>query len=241
MPCAPPFRPVFVLLGLLALTACGGAPPGPPPSATSAARAADPDFDQMMRVARSTAAAGDYGAAIPLYRRAQSLAPDRPEPSLALGALAWDVGDAEASLHAYQAALNAAPKEAEALRGAGRAELALGRIPAALASYRAGLAVAPTDVRLHNGLAVALDRSGDHQAALRTFGEGLAIAPNDLDLRGNLGLSHALHDEFEQALPLLEAVAADPRAGERQRANLQPARDLQAKAAAKPAPSASAP
>jgi len=213
-------RPLAVLLlaGLL-LTGCAGT--DGPPAGKDAQTA-----DSLIRVASTALAGGDMATAANLFTRARQQQPDRVEPHLALGEIAWRTGTLDSALASYRRAAALEPGNHRAQAGLARTLLALDRPDEALPAWQAALAGAPADPRLLNGLAVTLDRLGRHAAAVEAFEKGLRAAPDNLALRTNLGLSLALHGAGDRGLALMEQAAADPRAGEKQRANLAAVRRM---------------
>lgn len=183
----------------------------------NAAEALTPDT--MMRLADTTRQAGDLGQAAALYQRVAQLDPKNPKPLLALGGIYAQLQMPKDAAQAWAAALNLDPKNAAALRGLANAQIQTGDTAGAITNLQAAQAIQP-DWRNDNSLGVAYDMSGDHAAAQKAYKEGLALDANNLQLTNNLGLSLALSGSYDQAIPLLEASARDPRSTPRMRQNL---------------------
>jgi Flp pilus assembly protein TadD len=69
-------------------------------------------------------------------------------------------------------------------------------------------------------MGVAHDKLGDHKAAQAFYRTGLTHEPGYLNMHNNLALSLALVGQYDEAIKIMRRVAADPRAGSRQRLNL---------------------
>ena len=82
------FRPSFVRAAAMVflvsavLAGCAGQVPTPE---EIQADENDSRYAQIMRIAETTRAGGDLSGAATFYRRAHTMAPERPEPLLALG------------------------------------------------------------------------------------------------------------------------------------------------------------
>lgn len=205
---------------LLALGACAG----DPTIESVRASAADPGGREgstaaILRVAASTAAAGDYASAAGLYRRAHDLEPRSIEPLLGLGRSFTAVGALDEAAGAYKAALAIDADNVEALRGYGNTLLALDQPRAAITQFEAVLGRAD-DAKTYNAMGLAHDMLGDHKAAQACYRTGLNGDPSNLSLRNNLGLSLALSGDFRESIEVLRAAATAPGAGARQRLNL---------------------
>lgn len=173
----------------------------------------------LMRVAASTAAAGDYRTAVALYRRAHAMSPGQAAPLTGLGRALAAVGAHEDAAEAYRKALVLAPDDPAVLHGLGNAMIALDQ-PAAAISHFELMLVVGDDPTVYNGLGVAHDMLGRHITAQAYYRTGLKGAPGDLRLRNNLGLSLALSQKFDEAIAILRRVASDPRGSTRQRLSL---------------------
>lgn len=172
----------------------------------------------LMRVADATAAAGDYGNAVAMYRRANQAEPDNVQVLEGLGHLLLKIGaDAEASRtfkHAVALGGGAAARE-----GLGKALIALDQPEAAITQLKAALEIRELP-GVYNALGVAYDLTGDHGAAQAYYRTGLDAHPANLNLRNNLGLSLAVSGKYAEAIKLLREVAASPKATARNRLNL---------------------
>ena len=175
--------------------------------------------DTVMRLADTTRQSGDLAQAVGLYQRAAQLDPKNPNPLLALGSIYAQLQMPKDAATAWAAALNLNPKNSEALRGLANAQIQTGDTAGAIRNLQAAQAIQP-DWRNENSLGVAYDINGDHAAAQKAYKDGLALDPNNLQLTNNLGLSLALTGNYDQAIPLLESSAKDPRSTPRMRQNL---------------------
>ena len=185
----------------------------------SAGRHGGDSIDAMMRVASAAHDAGNFSAAINLYRRAHASAPNAVEPLLRLGAVLVDAGAPNDAAEAYRAALTQRPFEQQALRGLGTALLALGQPEMAASQYRAALSQEETASN-YLGLGVSLDMSGNHQEAQDIYLNALNLDPENPILLNNLALSLAFDGQIESALSYLLPLVDSPRATVQHRQNL---------------------
>lgn len=175
--------------------------------------------DAVLRVADMTGGEGDLASAAGLYQKAHELSPTDPHPLIMLGQTLAKLGSPSGAAEAYRAALQLDGTNAEALRGLGTAMLNVGQPDAAIAQYEKALDVGE-DYRLYNGIAVSYDMLGDHASAQTYYRTALQLSPGNLELNNNLALSLALEGRYQEAIPLLQQVTADPMATSRYRQNL---------------------
>jgi len=220
-----PRRCAVLLCGVAALAVAGcetledtGLSGRRAPAAAGAEGAAS--YETVMRLAAASQAAGDYPAAIQLYRRAAGMESRRVEPPKALGQVLFEAGQYNEALDAFRAARNIAPNDAEVLRGLGNVYINLDQLPQAREVLTTAQSLAPSDWRIANSLGVLNDLDGQHAAAQEQYRTGLAIEQDNLLLRNNLGLSLALSGDYQQATAELRRVTADPRATAAHRQNL---------------------
>lgn len=184
-------------------------------------------FAALMRVAASTAAAGDLATAASLYRRAHELEPFRVDALVALGRTFASLGAHDKAAKAFRSAIDAAylstdnkiQAAPEAAHGLGNALVAMDQPKAAITQYEHAITVRDA-ARTYNGIGVAYDMLGQHQAAQAYYRTGLEVDPGDLGLMNNLGLSLAVVGRHDEAIVVLRKAAHSPKAGPRQRLNL---------------------
>lgn len=206
-------HPVLAGVALCVFLLAGCATPEPPSEGVAS-------YSALMRVAASTAKAGDTGAAVALYRHAHQLKPDQPEPLIAIGQILDHARAFTGAGNAFEAALKLAPRNAEALRGLGNTLVFLDHPRAAIGKFKAALAIQPKATDVFNDYGVALDMLGRHKAAQAKYRQGLALAPGDLGLTTNLGLSLALSGHYQQALRYLRPLAGNSESTPRMREDL---------------------
>ncbi len=206
---------IFAVAGLLVLAACGG-------PVEREQGVLSEDSASLLRVAENARAAGDPGAAIPLYRRAAQLSPDSPEPWTALAQTLNQMAAYADADDAWRQALIRDPGNVAALVGHGATLTGLGQPHLALAKFNTALELAPrADAPgLHNAIGVAHDMLGNAPAAQASYRTGLDLAGDDLALLSNLGLSLALSGQYRAAIATLERATALPGATARHRQNL---------------------
>jgi Flp pilus assembly protein TadD len=173
----------------------------------------------LMRVAESTAKAGDFGTAIRLYRQAHLLDRTRVGPLLGLARMLSAVGAYNESAEAFRTVLSLDRNNFDALHGLGGALIAMDQPSASITVFESALQ-RKEDPRTFAGLGVAFDMLGEHKMAQSFYRMGLKLEPENLNLMNNLGLSLAFEGEFTQGISILNKASADPRATRRHRMNL---------------------
>jgi Flp pilus assembly protein TadD len=214
---------VAIVLTVSLLGACAGiATPWQDTVETSP----DVQWPQAMRLAEAVRAGGDATGAAVFYRRAHSLAPDRPEPLIGLAEAASAAGSLENAVALYRKAISFAPANPAARLGHGRALLSLGRSDLARTELLAAVDAAPDDYRGYLALGVAYELAGEPLRAQQAFRDGLQRNPDSSTLRNNMALSLALSGQTDEAVAMLRLMALDPAGGTRARRNLALVRAL---------------
>ncbi len=142
--------------------------------------------------------------------------------------------------NAYRAAVAADPQLVTAQLGLGRT-LVRADPPAAEKAFEAVLALEPTNAAALNNLGIARDLQGRHADAQAAYQQALAATPDAKDVRVNLGLSLALSGQADQAVSLLQPLAAEPGADKAPKAALTVALSRTTGAKATPMPAAQMP
>lgn len=173
----------------------------------------------LLRMAKSTARAGDLATATSLYRRAHTLDSSNHAVAIGLGGMLARLGAHDEAADVFRAAIKLEPNDPETLRRLGNTLIALGQPAQAIVQYEKAMK-AGEDVRLFNAIGVAYDKLNDHAMAQAHYRTGLNSDPENANLNNNLGLSLMLTGKFDEAIGVLRKVAADPRATARQRLNL---------------------
>lgn len=225
---------VVALGSLVALAGCASdqLTQGVHPSEADRAVAAESNgrakVEALMRVAASTAAAGDYSNAVGLFRRAHELEPYRVEPLVGLGKALAALGFYSEAADSFRQAIDAArhledPEKPaavpDAMHGLGNALIAMDQPKAAITQFEAAMRE-EEKARTYNGIGVAYDMLGQHAAAQAYYRAGLDLDPGDVGMKNNLGLSLVLTGDFETGIRLLQETASHPRATSRHRLNL---------------------
>ncbi|GAK34926.1 hypothetical protein JCM17846_00040 [Iodidimonas nitroreducens] len=180
------------------------------------------DKAPLLSLARRLADEGRHAAAIPLYRQVISGGAMRPQGLVGLGQSLIAMGQIAEAEKTFLLAVRADKNLAAAYLGLGEVDLAFGRSELALKQFDQAIATAgPIPLpEAHSGRAVALDALGRHDEALKAHDRALQSGGDDLNLRSNLALSHALYDENEKAIALLEDIVKSPKAKAQHRQNL---------------------
>jgi Flp pilus assembly protein TadD len=124
-------------------------------------------------------------------------------------------------------ALGRFPQDRALLVTYGLAQIAVGRPQQALRPLALVAQAEPQNWRARSALGVALDQMGRYAEARGAYQEALALRPNDPGVLTNIGVSHLMAGDPEQAEPLLRQAAALPGAPPEARQNLAIAVALQ--------------
>lgn len=181
----------------------------------------------LMRVAASTANAGDMVTAAGLYRRAHELDPLLVAPLIELGKALAALGDQHGAAEAFRNAMTVAKASSsssrkllpEAAHGLGNALISMEQPKAAITQFEYAM-TERDDPRHFNGIGVAHDMLGQHGAAQAYYRTGLEVDPDNTELLNNLGLSLAISGKFNNAVSVLKRIAYRPGATSRHRLNL---------------------
>lgn len=163
--------------------------------------------DAVMRIAAASRSSGDFNNAVSLYRHAATMAPENPEPLVALGGTLLDMGQIDEAILNYNAALKLNPQHPEALRGLAQAYLRSGRPELADAPLAIAYQSTPNDPQLLLLMGVAADYAGQQDEAQACYQTALTFAPGDRVLSLDLALSLALSGKFDQSIALLKPIA----------------------------------
>jgi Flp pilus assembly protein TadD len=177
-----------------------------------------PKAEAVVRLAKLTAARGDWPIAASLYRRASILDDDNFDAIYGLARTLNKLSANEEALVAFQEALKLQPKNTDAIRGLANTLVYLDRSALAIPHFERALAI-KEDPRLFNGIAVAFDMLDDYKAAQAFYRVGLKSAPDNSSLRNNLALSLILSGNAVEAAKILSEIVARPQATTRHRLN----------------------
>lgn len=202
---------------ILVLVSCGG----PVPTQEEIKQDnRDNRAEQLIRVADSTRAGGDFANAMQLYARAAALKSDWNVPLKRLGETALVTGEYARARNAFEKATFIDPRDVDSFLGIGRANIKMGEYESALEAFENAARLSPEDNRGHNGAGVTLDLMGAHVQAQDRYVTGMEKAPDNLPLQNNLGLSLALSGEYRDAINVLREASIAPGAGQETRSNL---------------------
>jgi protein O-GlcNAc transferase len=151
---------------------------------------------------------GDYGAAIPLLRKALNAAPGHTMARFNLGVALHETKRLGEAIAQYQKALAGNPLLARAHNNIGLALQALGRTEEAVIAHRRAVDIDPRYANALNNLGVALHDSGRHAAAVEAFAAALTLRPDYADAWNNRGNAIAALGHFREAIDCYEKTLA---------------------------------
>jgi len=134
--------------------------------------------------------------------------PERAQPHLSLGKLAYRAGDWAAAIAHFEAALARSPELADAHNGLGLAQEALGRIDLAEQHFARAIELDPANGAAHNDLGVLYLGRGELARSEAEFEAALAGRGDHTSARINLALVHARAGDRATAIAELEQVLA---------------------------------
>src|SRR4030095_11494920 len=144
------------------------------------------DLDALLRAAGERVAAGDRKGAIPAYRKAISLAPQRAELHHDLGALLARAHRDGEALRAFAAAARQRPEWPEPWLAQGDLLFARGRYVESAGAFEAAAARAPTRIDAWLKAAKALTRTKHWSRAMPHLARARELAPTNEDIWGEL-------------------------------------------------------
>ncbi len=177
-------------------------------------------WDQLLEVADTTAAKGEFGTAAVLYREAHFQRPDAELPLRRLGPILLKMGHPLEASEAYKSLLAMNEQEPSARLGLARSLIALNRPYAASLQFQRITEGQPDNIEALIGLGVSYDLMGDHEQAQETFRSGLAFEPRNTSLLNNLGHSLTRAGRFDDAIEVLQFAVDLPGTSARHRHNL---------------------
>ncbi len=74
----------------------------------------------------------------------------------------------------------------------------------AIAEFKKALAIDPTYVRAYNGMGISFDHLGDFPKAVECYEKALQLSPNLDYVHNNLGYSHLLQGNLDEAIAALK-------------------------------------
>lgn len=203
----------LILVSLIVSLLAGCAGPGPYEQAPNVNQLSF-DSGAMLRVAQRLQDAGDYMAALRMYRQVREQEPKNVQALMGEGELLLALGAASEAEKRFRAARTHAPRNDASMAGAastglGMALLRQNRPGDALRYFEESLQKPDPTVRTYNGYGVALDLLDRHGDAQVAYGEGLDLEPDNLLLTNNLALSFALGGSHEAALRILGKLVSE--------------------------------
>ncbi len=95
----------------------------------------------------------------------------------------------------------------------GKKLLAAGRPEQAIPVLKAAADSGTADWRIHSALGSAFDQRGQYGAAREAYQKALALQPNQISVLNNMGMSHALEGNLNEAEKTLRSAMALPEGG----------------------------
>jgi Flp pilus assembly protein TadD len=165
-------------------------------------------LDRDLAMAQRLSAGSDRQAALQAWIGLRTLYPSNATVATGLGEAYLALDQPREALSHFEAVLDDDPDHGGALSGTGRALVKIDQPVRALSVLDRAVAAQPWDVRVWNARGVALDMQNRHPEAQTSYLTGLGMEPRNGNLLNNLGLSLALSGRVDEAISLLEPVAA---------------------------------
>jgi tetratricopeptide (TPR) repeat protein len=163
------------------------------------------EYYRILDAASELARKGQYGEAIPEWKKALELHPEEARPHLNLGVALVETGAVEEAIAHYRKAIELDPKYAEAHDNLG---IALGKerkASEAVAEFEKALELNPTLANAHTNLGAALAQQGRVEEALPHFEKAVEYGPEKTrQAQFNLGAALAVTGRLTEAIPHLE-------------------------------------
>jgi Flp pilus assembly protein TadD len=208
-------------IALLIVAGCASHPDKPAPSSLK-----NPD-ESLLRIADIARSAGDFNAAIPLYKQALDAGGDKYQAHYGLGDSFLHAGAIPTAEAEFQAAQDAAPSRLEPKLGLGRVALARKDPANALTIFLSAIESGAKTSEAYDDAGVAYDMLGRHHEAQKSYDLALQKDPLNRHARNNLGISLTLSGNYVAAVEVLKPFANDPGASPRNRQALALALGLQ--------------
>ncbi|MEJ0060024.1 MAG: tetratricopeptide repeat protein [Terricaulis sp.] len=220
-----PLRLPFALLALSALAACAstGGPAGHRTAENAAPRAPAPASGE----ARARIGREDMLTQMTFWAQEYSAHPEDIETARRFTEALRLGGRSERAVQIATEALQRHPEDPQLLMTYGLAQIAFKRPQEALRPLALVAQADAQNWRARSALGVALDQLGRFPEARRAYQEALTLRPDDAGVLTNLGVSHLLAGEPEDAEPILRQASALPGAPPEARQNLAIAIALQ--------------
>ena len=210
----------LLIVAIVPLTGCAGIKF--PSFTTSAnegpAQVASGDAGAMLKLARATRQAGDFPAAIQLYRNVIATNSATPDILVEFGDVLLASGSPDDAIDIYSRVGARSAARLGALLGLTRAYMNLSQPAKALEYANEARVLEPQDARVLVDRGVALDTLGRHTEAQECYRTVLAVTPRHVAARNNLALSLALTGQYDEAIalmaPLVRSSAATPQVRE---------------------------
>lgn len=177
------------------------------------------DEDSFQLLADQMVEAGDYAAAVPLYRHLLKGYSGDGAVQTKLGLALLALGNITEAERALASAVNN-DEVGDANYGLGKVHLALGRYAEAAAQFAVASDYMDDAAKAHSGRGIALAAMGNFDDSIAAFDDGLRANPDDTETLSNKALTMALLGSADVAITMLEDIAQSGRAGPRDRQNL---------------------
>lgn len=153
--------------------------------------------------------AGQFDAAIAIYRQVVSDHPDEIDPQILLASALRSTGHLDEAVALYDLIAETNPPRAEFWFNRGNAINDAGRHAEAIASYRTSLSIDATNASVFANLAIAEAKAGDVEAAISSYRDALAIDPGHKIAAHNLGNLFSERGRSDEAAELLRQTVAN--------------------------------
>ncbi len=183
-----------------------------------------PDFAiGCVSFADSYAERENWEMALPWYRRAHAIAPDRLDPLYGIGLCWLQRGEAQGepayreALAAFERMTEIDPTGVDGWINVAMVQATLGRLDQAEATYRKALQIAPDDVQVYEGLGSVASRKGDDEAAEEAWKRAYQMEPSYAPVVTELASLYGRQGRIQEAIQVLEkgvqAAQVGPAAG----------------------------
>lgn len=181
-----------------------------------------PDIQEsnMMRLAATTRAAGDYASAERIYLDVIRENKTSTEAHLALAETYVFTKQFQRAVNVLQDAATRQPEDVNIQIELANALIHAGEATKAVTHAEKAIALDSGNPRAYNTKGVALDSMGKYTAAQSAYLEAIKLNPEAVYIKNNLALSYIMSDKYDKAIAILAPLNATQQATPTVRQNL---------------------